>query len=185
MENAGMIKRSTEGLGWANRLEDERGAALIELALCLPVALVLVFGVIEFSQIIFDEQIMSGLSRQGSDLSSRGTTLATTVSALGAQGGSLNMGTQGAIIITEVANNSSGAPQIVDQAESATGISVTSNIGSGAGNPATVPANAITLLNDGETLFVTEVFYSYTPMTPVGSFLKMNLTSTLYDVAYF
>jgi len=29
------------------------------------------------------------------------------------------------------------------------------------------------------------VFYSYTPMTPVGGLLKTNLASTLYDVAYF
>ena len=32
-----MMKRLTEGLAWVKRLEDERGGALIELALCLPI----------------------------------------------------------------------------------------------------------------------------------------------------
>jgi hypothetical protein len=61
------------------------------------------------------------------------------------------------------------------QAESLTGITVTSAVGSGVGNPATVPANAVTVLNAGQRLFVTEVFYSYTPMTPVGGFLRQIL----------
>jgi len=145
----------------------------------------LVFGLIDFSQIILDNQVMSGLSRQGSNLASRGTTLTDTVSALGIQGASMNIGTKGRIIVTEVANDVNGAPQIVGQVESPTGISVTSAVGAGIGNRATMPSGASTVLNAGQTLYVTEVFYSYTPMTPVGSFLKMNLTSTLYDVAYF
>jgi len=180
-----MIKRLTEGLARAKRLEDERGAALIELAICLPLLLILVFGLIDFSQIIFDNQVMSGLSRQGSDLASRGTTLTNTVSALVIQGASLNIGMQGRIIVTEVANDVNGNPQIVDQVESPTGISVTSAVGSGIGNRASMPSSASTVLNAGQTLYVTEVFYSYIPMTPIGGLLKTSLISTLYDVAYF
>jgi Flp pilus assembly protein TadG len=185
MENVGMIKRLIERFAWAKRLVDEKGGAFIELALCLPVLFVLVFGLIDFSQMIFDNQMMSGLSRQGSDLASRGTTLATTVTAVDIQGASLNIGTQGRIIVTEVANDTNGKPQIKDQAESPTGIAATSAIGSGIGNPAIVPSTARTVLNAGRSLFITEVFYSYRPMTPVGGFLKMKLASTLYDVAYF
>jgi Flp pilus assembly protein TadG len=180
-----MMKRLTEGLAWVKRLEDERGGALIELALCLPILCILVFGVIECSQIIFDNQVMSGLSRQGSDLASRGATLATTVSSLVTQGGSLNIGTQGRIIVTEVANDTNGNPRIVDQAESSTGISAVSAIGSGIGNPASMPSSASTVLNAGQTLYVTEVFYSYSPLTPLGGFLHTSFAFTLYEVAYF
>jgi Flp pilus assembly protein TadG len=180
-----MMKRLTEALAWAKRLEDEGGGALVELAICLPILCVLVFGVIECSQIIFDNQVMSGLSRQGSDLASRGTTLTTTVSALVIQGASLNIGTQGRIIVTEVANNVNGNPQIVGQAESSTGISVASAVGSGIGSPASMPSSASTVLNAGQTLYVTEVFYSYNPMTPLGSFLNTSFASTLYEAAYF
>jgi Flp pilus assembly protein TadG len=193
-----MVKRLTEGLAWAKRFEDERGSAIVELGICLPLLLVLVFGVLELSQIIYDNQKMSGLSRQGSNLASRGIPLADkgteigVVSALVVQGASLNIGTQGRIIVTAVADakDSSGNlisndPVIVDQSESPTGISVTSAVGSGNGNPASMPSGASTVLNAGGTLYVTEVFYSYSPMTPLGGFLKTSFVSTLYDSAYF
>ena len=85
--------------------------------------LTLVFGLIDFAQMIFDSQVMSGLTRQGSDLASRGTSLTDTVSALGIQGGAMNIGNKGRIIVTTVANDANGKPRIVDQAESPTGIS--------------------------------------------------------------
>ena len=180
-----MIKRLTEGLAWAKRVEDERGAALVEIAICVPFLLILVFGLIDFSQIIFCNQMMSGISRQGSDLASRGTTLANTGSALGTQGASLNLGTQGRIILTAVADDVNGNPQIVDQWQSPTGISVTSAVGSGIGTRANMPLSANTVLNAGQTLYVTEVFYSYVPMTPIGNLLKTSLASKLYGAAYF
>src|SRR6185437_15873441 len=126
MGNAEMTKRLIQTFRLAKRLKDERGNALVELALTLPLLLTLAFGLIDFSQIILDEQVMSGLTRQGSDLASRGTTLAKTVSALGTQGSSLNIGANGRIIVTAVANDTSGTPRVIDQVESATGISVTS-----------------------------------------------------------
>lgn len=191
-----MIKRLMQNFRWAKRLRDERGTALVELAISLPLLLVLVFGLIDFSQMIFDEQVMSGISRQGSNLASRGaivnpnpTTdplgLQTIVTALVTQGSSLNIGTNGRIIVTAVSDDTKGVPQIVDQQESTTGISVTSSIGSGNGNPATVSSGAVTVLSTGHTLFITEVFYSYQPMTPIGSFIKKSLASTLYEAAYF
>ncbi|SPE19120.1 hypothetical protein SBA5_200032 [Candidatus Sulfotelmatomonas gaucii] len=179
-----MIKRLMKGSAWAKRLEDERGAALVELALCLSLLLTMTFGLIDFSLIIFDKQEMSGITRQGSDLASRGTSLTDTVTALGTQGESLNIGTKGRIIVTAVADVNK-KPQIVDQAESPTGISVSSAIGTGVGNPASMPPSANTVLQDGQTIYVTEVFYSYTPITPIQKLLKISLTSTLYEAAYF
>lgn len=180
-----MTKRLMQTFRWAKRLKDDRGGALVELTITLPLLLTLAFGLIDFSQIILDELVMSGLTRQGSDLASRGTTLNNTVSALGTQGASLNIGTNGRIIVTAVANDSSGTTRVIDQVESATGISVASSVGSVIGNQATMPSSASTALNAGQTLYVTEVFYSYTPMTPIGAFLKTSLASTLYGVAYF
>lgn len=195
-----MIKRLIKGLAWAKRLADERGNALVELVICMPLLLVLAFGLIDFSQMIFDKQTMAGISRQGSNLASRNYTgptgsmpLSTVVSALVTQGASLNIGTNGRIIVTVVADGLDGSnklipgdPKILDQYESPTGISATSKVGTGAGNSATLPSGVTTnVLDQGRTIYVTEVFYKYTPMTPVGSFLKTSLASTMYDVAYF
>ncbi len=180
-----MSQRLIKSINWVARIEDEGGAALIELALCIPLLLVLVFGLIEFSQMIYDHQVMTGLSRQGSNLASRGTSLIDTVSALTVQGANLNIASNGRIIVTAVALGANGKAQIQDQAESSSGISVSSAIGTGVGSAATLPSSANTVLNAGQTLYVTEVFYSYSPMTPLGGFLKRSLASTLYESAYF
>ena len=188
-----MIKRMMGRLQGARRLKDEQGAVLVELALCITILLVLVFGVIDFSLIIFDRQVMSGISRQGSDLASRGgepdpdsgiDPLQQIVSALVTQGETLNMATKGRIFITAVADVN-GKPQIIDQAESPSGISVNSAIGSGVGNAARMPADATPVLQAGETIYVTEVYYAFSPVTPIGKFLKLSLASNLYESAYF
>jgi hypothetical protein len=36
-----------------------------------------------------------------------------------------------------------------------------------------------------QTTFVTEVFYGYSPVTPIGRLVGLTLPSTLYDAAYF
>jgi Flp pilus assembly protein TadG len=172
---------------WAKDFEDEGGAAIVELALCLSMLLVMVFGLVDFSQMIYDHQMMSGLTRQGSNLALRGgVTLQQVVTALEVQGAPMNIGTKGRIIVTAVWNDpTTGNPVIEDQYESPSGIAATSVIGTGKGNSAAVPAGATSLLNAGQILYVTEVFYSYSPMTPVGGFIKKSLASTLYESAYF
>lgn len=179
-----MKRRLLEIEKWARGFESESGQALVEFTLCLSLLLILSLGLIDFSMMIFDKQQMSGLTRQGSDLASRGTALTTTVSALGTQGASLNIGAQGRIIVTAVANVNNKA-QVIEQSESSTGITVTSAIGTGVGSAATMPSSASTILNAGQTIYVTEIFYSYKPITPVGNFLKTSLASTMYENGYF
>jgi len=180
-----MKMRLLGGLALARREGCERGQALFEFVLCIFVLLIMVSGLIDVSRVLHDQQVMSGLSRQGSNLASRGTSLQETVSSLVTQGNSLNVGTQGRIIVTSVANGVNGMPQVTGQVESIGGIAVTSRIGSGVGKPANVPAPATPVLQKGQTIYVTEVFCSYHTVTPIGNLLKLALPSTLYEAAYF
>jgi len=180
-----MILRSPSSLTRPGHAGREHGQAMLEFILCVFMLFVMVFALIDISRVIQDKQVMSGLSRQGSNLASRGTSLQYTVSALVTQGAALDVGTRGRIIVTSVAEGASGTPEITGQAESTGGIPVTSMIGTGVGQPANVPAAANPILQKGQTIYVTEVFYSYQTVTPIGNLLKLALPSTLYEAAIF
>ena len=42
-----------------------------------------------------------------------------------------------------------------------------------------------TIPQPGGTIYVTEVFTSFTSITPLGAFVGYTMPPTLYDVAYF
>ena len=70
--------------------------------------LVLFCMVVDFSRAIHDEQVMTGLSRQGSNLASRGTTLSASAAAVIAGDSPLNLSSNGEVIITSVTNINRG-----------------------------------------------------------------------------
>ena len=53
------------------------------------------------------------------------------------------------------------------------------------GNTASVPSSAAAIVQPGQTIYITEIFYSYQPITPDYDLLKLALPSTLYEAAYF
>ena len=57
------------------RLSDPRGQSLIEFTMFLPLALVLCFGMIELGYALLDQHVVSKLTREGSNLISRYTTI--------------------------------------------------------------------------------------------------------------
>jgi Flp pilus assembly protein TadG len=117
----------------------------------------------------------------------------------------LSMVTYGRIIATAVQNTGTTASPIYTMTGqySQGGIVETSRIGtysttSGAANTATVPAAFSTATGDqplqaGQTMYVTEVFYQFHAITPIGTLTQswplkgsvVSLPSLLYDVAYF
>ena len=46
-------------------LQDQRGAAAIEFAIVLPLLIVLIFGMIEFSVLFYDKAVITNASREG------------------------------------------------------------------------------------------------------------------------
>ncbi len=161
----------------------QRGQALVEFAAVSFVLMMLVFGLIDFCRAIYDQQVMKGLTRQGSNLASRGTDLPTSLSSVVNGAAPLNLNNDGYCIITAVANVN-GFYKITGQA-AAGGVPANSKIGQGVGNPATVPAAAVPILQLNQTIYITEVFYAYQPVTPIGKLITAKLPSDLYDVAYF
>ena len=64
------------------RARDARGQTLVEFAMVLPLVLVLALGVIEVSYALLDQHVVTKLTREGSNLISRDSSLADTGTAL-------------------------------------------------------------------------------------------------------
>ena len=173
----------------------ERGQVLLELIPVMTLMLTLIFAVIDFSRAIWQLQVLTSLSREGSNLASRNTSLQVTANALISDGSILNLSTNGKVIITSVenqANNQNAQPKFVMTGQySAGNLSVQSNLGTydskkGSGaNKVSLPSTTTTIPPPGGTVYVTEIYSSYSPITPLGAFVKIAVPSTLYDIAYF
>lgn len=161
----------------------ESGQAAVEFALIAALMLVLFCTLVDFSRAIHDVQVMASLSREGSNLASRGTTLSASANAVIAGDSPLNLSSNGEVIITSVTNINQ-VYTITNQVSEG-GVSQNSRVGSGVGNTASVPSSAAAMLQLGQTIYITEIFYSYQPITPIQNLLKLAMPSTLYEAAYF
>jgi Flp pilus assembly protein TadG len=171
------------------------GQAIAEFAMAVTILLIFIFAAIDFGRALNDLQVMADLTRQGSDLASRGTPLGGNTGAVAAVvsgESSLDLVNNGNVIITAVTNTNNVykiSGQDSSTTDGRTKLSTTSKIGTGVGTnvSATLPAAAQSLLQNGQTLFITEVFYGFTALTPIGTITNgaVNMPTTLYDSAYF
>ncbi len=181
---------------WKNNLVNgrtqggESGQALLEFAIIASLMIVLVLGVFDFGRAIFYKEVLSDLARTGSNLASRGSCggtvslcLSTAGNAVMTEPSDLNMASNGMVIITAVQANAAGTPLIIGTYTqgSVSGASSKIVVDGAPVLPATTPA----IPPPNQTIYVTEVFYPFTPFTPIGKFMTIVFPSTLYDVAYF
>ena len=81
-----------------------RGQAAAEFAVVAPLLLVIICGAIDFGRALNDVQIMADLTRQGSNLASRGTPLNESYAAVVSGESGLDLVHCGEVISTSVTN---------------------------------------------------------------------------------
>jgi Flp pilus assembly protein TadG len=177
----------------------QSGQALVEFMFVAFIILFLLFGMIDFCRSISTHQVIINLSREGANLAARGSVASSTdaaisnaIAAVIAEASPLSITSNGEVIISAVYNT--GNSYVVSNQIHEGYLTVPSKIGLLNGT-ATMPnvgaaatANAIPQSN--QTTFVAEVFYNFTPATPLGNVMVGGLrgftvTNQLYDAAYF
>jgi len=176
--------RSGEGHGVRQGLwQRESGQALTEFAIIGTIMMVLALGLIDLGRAIYEKQVITHLTREGSNMAARGTPLTTAAGQVVSGSSPLNLSSSGYVIISAV-QNTGGVNTVIDQAAQG-GMAASSRIGVQGAKTSNMPATVPAIPQPGQTVYVTEVFYSYQPATPIGKLIGLVMPSTLYDVAYF
>jgi len=193
--------------GIRQRARDARGQTLVEFSVVLPLVLVLALGVIEVSYALLDQHVVTKLSREGSNLISRDTSLQDAATALKNMSSRPVDFTSSAKVILSVIKkvNTAGAAnfnrEVMYQryaygALAASSALTTQGAGVFGGAPDYLAANSdndvslrVTnlppnLVVQGGLLYVTEIYSRHPLITPFDR-LGIQVPNTLYSIAYF
>jgi hypothetical protein len=189
-------------------LQSSSGQSVIEFAIVMPLVLILVLGVVEFGYALLDQQVVTKLTREGSNLISRDSSLQDATTALRTMATRPVDFANGSVVIFSVLKkgatpNTPNYRQIIlyqrTSYGSGSGASrlLTSGSGSFRGAPdyeainsdtdtrlrvTNVPNTLITV--DGGLMYVTEIYTRHTLITPFSQFGAL-LPTNLYSIAYF
>lgn len=188
-------------------MKNAKGQAMVEFALVLPLAMVLVLGVVEVSYLVLDQHVVTKLTREGSNLISRDTSLADAAVAMKSMSSAPVDFTKSSRVIFSVVKRvgTTGAANynkdVLYQryeygAFAATSTFTTKGTGSFSGAPDYTANNSdsdtnlqITnfpsnLLTTGGMMYITEIYTKHSLLTPFDKF-GITVPSTLYSIAYF
>jgi len=147
------------------RRKAQRGVAAIEMALFLPVLLLILLGIIDFSRAIHFDNILIHMSREGANLAARGGSRSSpqdVISALSQTAQPLTMASSGMIYITRVKGEPNGSARVIEQYRAAQGDnSLDSRLFSCAAwdgnNACQIPTGAGPIIDLGTTLAPDEI----------------------------
>lgn len=162
-----------------NSHEGEKGVAVLELALILPVLLLITFAIIDFGRLFQARLILTNLAREGGSIASRDIkSPADLVAMLQAGATPLDLASSGRIYIWKIrAGESADEPYpYIDDSKSASSGSLSKE--SSIGNGKTRLGLSSDLYNhlvfetgnataDISEITVVEVFYDFDPVTPI------------------
>lgn len=187
---------------------DERGQSVVEFAVILPLLLVVVLGVVEVSYALLDQHVVTKLTREGSNLISRDTSLQDAASVLKAMAARpVNFDTSSRVIFSVVRKGATTGTSNYNQdilyqryeygALAASSVLQTKGSGSFGVAPDFQAANADSdtglqlkglptglVVGAGSMVYVTEVFTKHDLITPFDKF-GVTVPNVLYSIAYF
>jgi Flp pilus assembly protein TadG len=189
------------------RVRDPQGQSLVEFAMVLPLVLVLALGVIEVSYALLDQHVVTKLTREGSNLISRDSSLFDTGTALrNMSSRPVDFAASARVIFSVIKMvNTAGATNVNREvlyqryefgAIAANSQLTTQGAGAFGGAPDFLAANSdndanlrVTnlppnLIAPGGLLYVTEIYSRHPLITPFNRF-GIAVPSTLYSIAYF
>ena len=183
------------------------GQSLIEAAITLPLVLLIVFGTVEVGYSLLDAHTVTRLSREGSNLISRNTSLGDAINAVESMStGLVDFSSNSKVILSVIKKGGTiGTPNynqmILYQRHEYGGLAASSRIGGGNGSFGSgpdytaansdfdsslrvsgLPPNLVTVA--GGLIYVTEVFSTHQRITPLNSW-GVTVPDRLYSIAYF
>lgn len=188
-----------------SRLRSDRGQSIVEFAICMPLLVVLVLGVVETSNALMSQHIITKTAREGSNMISRETRLTdagTALQNMSSTPGAFSSTTK--VIFSVLMRSQTGTNSgslVLYQRHQVGNLSLPGSRLNGSGSfPAANDYTATNPNNDaglrvtnapagiasvpGGMIYVTEVYTTYTPMTPLNNF-GITVPSVLYSIAYF
>jgi Flp pilus assembly protein TadG len=183
------------------------GQAVVEFALMLPLLVLIVMGVAELGYALLDEHVVTRLSREGSNLISRDTSLLDAGTAVTSMSSPPVDFTNGSTLIFSVVKTGAttgttnyGKLTLYQRYQfgNFTGTSQVITVGTGTfgGAPDFIAANAdgdanlqvtslpSSLVPVGGMIYITEIFTRHNRITPLDHFGVM-VPQSLYSIAYF
>jgi len=194
----------------ASSQTDERGQTIIEFALVVPLVLLLCLGLAELGFALADQQVVTKLTREGSNLISRDSTLQDAANAMkgmssrpvdftngssklifsvlkrGATTGTANF--DQVILYQRYEYGSLPNQSFLQTAGSASFAGPPNYEGNNSDNNTNlrvtnVPANIVSVI--GGMIYITEIYSTHPQITPLANMFGVSVPTTLYSIAYF
>lgn len=154
------------------------GQSLVELAISLPLLLLVFLGMVEFAHAYDLVHGMGSISREAANIASRGGTLAEARGVALTNGRDLGIGANGGIVVSRIEYGRRN-PIVREQLVSG---GYASRLGR---QNQSVPDLRSARYSRGTEVFAVELFLRYEPVTPVGRVLDPVIPDVLYDRSVF